>query len=224
MPVNVAEVLSRTARTLSDVDQVRWTAETKLGYFNDGLLEISVQKPSAFSRTIEIALSEGTLQEVPAAYSVLIRAVRNITGTAGATTRSGGRTITPTRADILNDQFPDWHNPANVPFARTVQHVVADEFEPRQFYVFPGNNGSGLIEAIAALIPEPVAANGTADLDRIYANALADYVAYRCYAEDIILNGAAQRAQAHYGLFQAALGIRQSIEGAANVNTTNGGA
>lgn len=224
MPVNVAEVLSRTARTLSDVDQVRWTAATKLDYFNDGLLEISVQKPTAFSRTIEMQLSEGTLQEVPAAYSVLIRAVRNITSAAGAATRAGGRTITPTRSDILNDQFPDWHNPANVPFARTVQHVVADEFEPRQFYVFPGNNGAGLIEVIAAAIPEPVAASGTADLDRIYANALADYVAFRCYAEDIILNGASQRAQAHYALFQSALGVRQDVEGAANVNTTNGGA
>ena len=144
-----------------------------------------------------------------------------MTGSAGATPRTGGRAITPTRRDILNDQFLDWHSAAVVPFTRTVQHVIADEFEPRQFYVFPGNDGTGIIEAIVALIPTPVAANATAPLDRLYANALADYVAYRCYAEDTILNGSVQRAQAHYGLFQQALGIRQDIEGSANVNTTN---
>lgn len=221
MPVNVANVLSRAAKALSDVDEVRWTAAAKLDYFNDGLLEIAVQKPSAFSRTVEIELAAGTLQTVPEAYSGLIRAVRNVTGDVGATPRAGGRAITPTRRDILNDQFLDWHSAAVVPFARTVQHVIADEFEPRQFYVFPGNDGTGIIEAIVALIPDAVAANATAPLDRIYFNALADYVAYRCYAEDTILNGSVQRAQAHYQLFQQALGIRQNIEGAANVNTTN---
>jgi hypothetical protein len=225
MPVNVAEVLSRAAKALSDVDEVRWTAETKLDYFNDGLLEIAVQKPSAFARTVEITLDEGTLQSVPEAYSGLIRAVRNVAGEQGATPRVGGRAITPARRDILNDQFLDWHDPALVPFARIVQHVVADEFEPRQFYVFPGNDGEGIIEAIVAMIPTPIegpiASNTTAPLDRVYFNALADYVTYRCYAEDMILNGAPQRAQAHYGLFQTALGIRLDIEGAANVNTTN---
>lgn len=221
MPVNVADVLSRASKALSDVDEVRWTAATKLDYFNDGLLEIAVQKPSAFSRTVELQLVAGTLQTVPEAYSGLIRAVRNVTGSASATPRAGGRAITPTRRDILNDQFLDWHSAAVVPFSRTVQHVIADEFEPRQYYVFPGNDGTGIIEAIVALIPSPVAANATAPLDRVYSNALADYVAYRCYAEDTILNGSVQRAQAHYGLFQQALGIRQDIEGVANINTTN---
>jgi hypothetical protein len=225
MPVNVASVLSRAAKALSDVDEVRWTGASKLEYFNDGLLEISVQKPSAFSRTIEMQMTTGTLQTVPAAYSGLIRAVRNVAGSAGATPRAGGRSITPTRRDILNDQFLDWHSAATVPFSRIVQHVVADEFEPRQFYVFPGNDGNGIIEAIVALIPDaidaPVTSATEAPLDRTYFNALADYVAYRCYAEDTILNGSVQRAQAHYQLFQQALGIRQDIEGVANVNTTN---
>jgi hypothetical protein len=225
MPVNVADVLSRASKALSDVDEVRWTAASKLEYFNDGLLEIAVQKPSAFSRTVELPLAAGTLQTVPEAYSGLIRAVRNVTGDAGATPRAGGRAITPTRRDILNDQFLDWHSAATIPYARTVQHVIADEFEPRQFYVFPGNDGTGIIEAIVALIPDaiasPITSATTAPLDRVYFNALADYVAYRAYAEDTILNGSVQRAQAHYQLFQQALGIRQGIEGAANVNTTN---
>jgi hypothetical protein len=221
MPVNVADVLSRASKALSDVDEVRWTAAAKLDYFNDGLLEIAVQKPTAFARTVELPLVAGTLQTVPEAYSSLIRAVRNVEGAAGATPRAGGRAITPTRRDILNDQFLDWHSADMVPFARIVQHVVADEFEPRQFYVFPGSDGTGIIEAIVALIPTPVAADSAAPLDRLYANALSDYVAYRCYAEDTILNGSVQRAQAHYQLFQQALGIRQDVEGVANVNTTN---
>lgn len=226
MPVNVQDVLTRASRTLTDVDQVRWTHAVKLTYFNDGLLEIAVQKPSAFARTIEIQLVAGTLQTVPDQYSSLIRVTRNIKGAAGASQRVGGRSVTPARRDIINDQYPDWHDPDNVPFSRNVQHVMADEFEPRQFYVFPGNNGSGLIEAIVGLMPariaSPITAGTTAPLDLIYFNALHDYVVYRCYAEDMILNGAGQRAQAHYGLFQSALGIRQDIEGVANVNTTNG--
>jgi hypothetical protein len=227
MPVNVTEVLTRAAKALSDVDEVRWTADTKLDYFNDGLLEISVQKPTAFSRTVELALAAGTLQTVPDAYSGLLRMVRNVTSAAGATARTGGRSITPTDREILDAQFIDWHDPATIPFSKDVQHVIADEFEPRQFYVFPGNTGSGIVEAIMAQIPDPITGTITAStqapLDRSYANALADYVCYRCYAEDAILSGTTQRAQAHYSLFQSALGIRQDIEGAQNVNTTNQG-
>lgn len=225
MPVSVADALSRASKVLSDVDEVRWTEASKLEYLNDGLLEISVQKPTAFSRTIEISLAVGTLQSVPEAYSGLVRAVRNVVGVADATPRVGGRVITPARRDILNDQFQDWHSADSVPFSRVVQHVVADEFEPRQFYVFPGNDGNGIIEAIATLIPSnitgAITSSTEAPLDRVYFNALVDYIAYRCYAEDMILNGAPQRAQAHYSLFQSALGIRQDIEGVANVNTTN---
>ena len=226
MPVKVADVLSRAAKALSDIDNVRWTNASKLEYFNDGLLEIAVQKPTAFSRTVELELVEGTLQTVPEAYSGLVRVVRNVEGAAGTTPRAGGRVVTPARRDILNDQHLDWHNPVNVPFSRIVQHVCADEFEPRQFYVFPGNDGTGIVEAIVSLIPElieSVGAETTAAIDRTYFNALTDYVAYRAYAEDMILNGAPQRAQAHYQLFQAALGIRQNIEGVANVNTANKG-
>lgn len=215
MPVNVQTVLNRAAKILSDVDGVRWTAATRLDYFNDGLLEIAVQKPSAFARTVELELDAGTLQEVPEEYSALIRVVRNI---------GSGRVVTPARRDILNDQFLDWHNPQVVPFSPIVQHVCADEFEPRRFYVFPGNDGTGKVEAILSLIPEKIAtvdAQTEAGIDQTYANALADYIAFRCYGEDMILNNAPPRAQAHYQLFQAALGIRQNIEGVANVNTAN---
>lgn len=219
MPVNVANVLSRAAKALGDVDGIRWTDAAKLDYFNDGLLEIATQKPTAFSRTVSIALASGTLQAVPAEYSALIRAIRNV---------ASGRVVTPARLDILNDQFLNWHDPTLMPFSDVVQHVAADAFEPRQFYVFPGNDGTGTIEAILGLIPDPIAApvieTTTAPLDNLYANALADYVTYRCYAEDMILNGAPERATAHYRLFQSALGIKQDIEGAANVNTTTSGA
>ena len=215
MPVHVQTVLDRAAKSLSDVDGIRWPAATKLDYFNDGLLEIAVQKPSAFSRTVELELVEGTLQAVPDEYSTLIRVVRNV---------DTGRVVTPARRDVLNDQFLDWHSPEIVPYSPIVQHVCADEFEPRRFYVFPGNDGTGKVEAILALIPEKIEAvtsETEAELDRTYANALANYIAFRCYGEDMILNNAPPRAQAHYELFQAALGIRQNIEGVANVNTAN---
>lgn len=215
MPVHVQTVLDRAAKSLSDVDGIRWPAATKLDYFNDGLLEIAVQKPSAFARTVELELVEGTLQAVPDEYSTLIRVVRNV---------DTGRVVTPARRDVLNDQFLDWHSPEIVPYSPIVQHVCADEFEPRRFYVFPGNDGTGKVEAILALIPEKIEAvtsETEAELDRTYANALANYIAFRCYGEDMILNNAPPRAQAHYELFQAALGIRQNIEGVANVNTAN---
>lgn len=215
MPVHVQTVLDRAAKSLSDVDGIRWPPATKLDYFNDGLLEIAVQKPSAFARTVELELVEGTLQAVPDEYSTLIRVVRNV---------DTGRVVTPARRDVLNDQFLDWHSPEIVPYSPIVQHVCADEFEPRRFYVFPGNDGTGKVEAILALIPEKIEAvtsETEAELDRTYANALANYIAFRCYGEDMILNNAPPRAQAHYELFQAALGIRQNIEGVANVNTAN---
>ncbi|EDM71053.1 hypothetical protein RAZWK3B_16690 [Roseobacter sp. AzwK-3b] len=225
MPVNVADVLSRAAYALSDVDETRWSAQTKLDYFNDGLLEIATQKPSAFSRTAELPLDVGTLQTVPEGYANLIRVVRNLSNAQGATTRVGGRVVTPSSKEVLNDRFINWHDPDVVPYSKIVMHVMADEFEPRKFYVFPGNDGTGLVEAVLAVIPDtvagPITSATTAPIDQTYFNALHNYVCYRCYGEDMILNGAPARAQAHYQMFQGALGIKQMVEGVANVNTTN---
>jgi hypothetical protein len=42
-------------------------------------------------------------------------------------------------------------------------------------------------------------------LPDIYGNVLADYILYRAYTKDSEYAGNAQRAQAHYAAFQAAL-------------------
>lgn len=209
MTFKANEVMSRAATTLQDEDSVRWTAPELLKYLNDGLREIVTLKPNALTKTVELELDEGTLQTLPAQYTVLSRVIRNMTS-AGV----GAGAIRSLDARSIMDSFiPGWQDDNKVPFAKSVVHVIHDMAEPRTFYVAPGNDGTGIIEAVVGAFPNPVTGSGsnvsgytdTVDLPDTYMNPLVDYVLYRAYSKDARLAGSAARAQAHYSVFRAAV-------------------
>ncbi|SDX73928.1 phage adaptor protein [Roseicitreum antarcticum] len=222
MAFQARDVMRRATIMLQDGGGVRWPAPELCDWLDDGAREIALQKPTATASTAVLELVEGTKQSLPEGYHKLLAVVRNV----------AGRVVTPAVREVFDTQIPGWHDTAVLPFSATVMHVVDDMFDQSVFYVVPGNTGTGEVEAIVSRLPEkitrPSGGSSILDLDSytaavavpdIYQNALVDYVCYRAFSKDINVAGAAQRAQAHYQLFQQALGIKSQVEMAQNVDT-----
>lgn len=222
----IRTLLQRVGVLLQDEDAIRWPLPERLDFLNDGQREIVLLKPNALSRTVVLPLVHGTRQGLPATYLDLIGVTRNVTGNPNAPV--GGRVVRTVARDTLDASQPDWHDPDRTAYAASVRNVVYDALDPQTFYVFPGNDGTGQVEAIVSLRPQVIPApenperldSYTAPLgiDDIYANALVDYMVYRAYTKDNGVPGGLERAALAYQQFTAALGARAQAEGAANPN------
>lgn len=202
------DVLERAATTLQDSSHVRWPLTELHRYLNDGLREIVTIKPNALSKTVNLSLAEGTKQSLPTTYTILSRVSRNM-----ASASVGGEAIrTLDSRSIMDSYMPGWQSEAAIPFAKAVVHVIHDIADPKTFYVVPGNNGTGIIEAVVGALPTPSPVPGSpaslasytdnVDMPDIYLNALTDYVLYRAYSKDGRVAGSSARAQAHFQLFR----------------------
>lgn len=208
MTFTTAQVMDRAATTLGDEQAVRWTAQELHRYLNDGLRAIVAMKPNAKTQTVTLELAEGTKQTLPAEYTVLSRVSRNLTDTD----EGAGAIRTLDSRSVVDAMLPGWQDETVIPFARTVKHVIHDMADPDTFYVVPGNDATGRIEAVVGTYPtaSPVPGSnpGTiasyddeVDLPDIYMNALVDYLIHRSYAKDARIAGSAARAAAHYEMF-----------------------
>jgi hypothetical protein len=228
MVISVKDILTRTRIVLQDGASVRWPLPEMTLWVLDGAKEIALFQPSATAVTIKLDMVLGTKQTVPDGYQGIMRAVRNLTedGTVG------GLAIKAVNREVLDQQSENWHDPAVVGFKKTVRHVIMDIQDPMTFYVYPGNDASGMIETTLSAIPvltgtpaDPDALNDyasvTIPLIAVWQSALVDYVLYRSYSKDTQFQGAEQRASAHYNQFRGAIDARAAALGSANVNTTN---
>lgn len=226
-------ILKRASITLQDDGNVRWPLPELLLYLNDAVAELAIHKPNAITQTIELALAEGTVQTLDDTHVSLVRAVRNLaTLAASPSGRTGGRAITVTRRSTLDSVMPSWQDPAVLPYAATVDHVVQDMADPRTFYVVPGNDGTGVMEAVVAVLPADIAeplnplqidsytALELTGVPNVFRNALTDYVLFRAYSKDSADQSAASRASAHYNMFANAIGLKTKNDATANLKTT----
>lgn len=223
------EIMQRAGVLLNDTDHIRWPLTQLCDWINEACRAIVLAKPSASSKTIVLTLVKGTYQTVPQAGTptplMLVSVIRNM---LHETDRSkGGRAITITNRAMLDAQMPDWHNERSVRFKKEVRHYVYDEATPLEFYVYPGNDGTGLVEAAISTLPVKLTASGADDAIGSYAAVLGlpepysvpilDYVLYRAFAVDDI-DGAIARSVSHYQQFAAAVGLKIQIEKATTPN------
>lgn len=225
------DVLNRAAITLQDQGFTRWPLPELLLYLNDAVRELANYKPNSITDTIEVSLSEGTKQTIPAGAVSLIRMPRNLdTVDADPGGRSGGKAITAISRTTLDVVMPGWSDPDVLPYNAVVQHVVQDVADPRTYYVVPGNDGTGVVEAVVSVLPADIAEpaspfdiasyTATVEVPEIFRNALTDYVISRAYAKDSSDPSDANKAQAHYQMFANAIGLKTQADMSANVKTT----
>lgn len=230
MAFSASEPIRQAGVILNDEDGARWPFQERLGWINGALADVIALKPSALGQSRPVSLGQGTRQAIPADASSLLRVSRNITiGVSGA--RIGGRVVEAVNRADMDAAMPDWHDPSIHPSAAIVQHVIADPEEPRAFYVYPPNNGAGMVEALVA-IPHPLlvlpsAPTALTSYDGIVINladeykpAILDYLLSRCFQKEAEFAGSAARAQAHYLAFANSLGVKLANEKAYHVTRT----
>jgi hypothetical protein len=216
-----SKVITDASVILIDTELVRWPARELAGWLDHGVLSIITVKPSASSETIALSLARGTKQALPADQRIrqLLDLTRNLGGSNGA----AGRAIRSVSRAELDGNQPNWHDPRYVPFKKEVRQFVFDEALPREFYVVPGNDGTGSVEAAVATLPERVVDRVTANVDLAesyaievgigdeYEPALLDYVLYRAFSKEDPA-AAPARAVTHYQAFATAIGLQSQVE------------
>lgn len=234
--MKASELMMRASLILQDEDYTRWTMTELARWVTDALREVALYVPTATARNIVIPLVEGTRQTLPKDCAQLLRVVRNVD--MEGDNRVGKGVITIVDRRLLDSQNPNWHDGQYQRFKPYARHFVFDETDPLTFYVWPGNDGTGNIEAVVSVIPKAVVADEgkdpesldsygmTIDILDIYANLMLDYTLYRAYCKDSQNAGAAQRAALYYQQFTSALGIKSNSEmmNSPNFKATGGNA
>jgi hypothetical protein len=246
--------MTRAAVLLNDTDFVRWPCAELCEWINEATRAIVLAKPSASSKTLIVKLAAGTRQTLnpyglnPAstgtftggAYPLtLLNVLRNVTvaldSNGVVTTTAGGRMIKAVDRALLDAQDPNWHNKAILQQKREVRNFTFNETVPLEFFVYPGNDGTGYVEVEAGVLPQPIKAilpvpnpqgykltqpqsfNQQIGLPEPYSVPILDYVLYRCQMKDDI-DGASGRAAVHYQQFATAIGMKVQVEQAHSPN------
>ncbi|HEV8034386.1 DUF6682 family protein [Yoonia sp.] len=224
MAFTAASVMLSVQTVLNDATAVRWTAVELHTWLNDALREIAVLKPNAVAKTVELDLQQGAYQTLPEGHFALFRLTRNLaTNAESATGRGGGRVITKVEREVMDMQISGWMDNAVMPYTKNVVHFIDDISDMAAYYVVPGNDGTGVVEAICAVMPTLVPAPETdtlmvssytseVDISDIYRNAIIDYMLYRAFSKDASIAGIAQRAGVHYSQFANSLGLKFAAE------------
>lgn len=226
MALTAASIMTLVGRNLSDEDAVRWTLPELCGWINEAVKAIILAKPSACASQIALSLQAGTLQAIGTGNLALLRLVRNLT--SAGPPRVGGRIITPTSRETLDAQEPYWHDPSKVRYRKEARQFVYDEENPLNFYVYPGNDGTGLVEALVSKLPTAIAASGDpallasyeqdVGLQELYQPPILDYVLFRALSKDDTVANATG-ATMHYQAFATAIGLKIQVEGSNSPNS-----
>ena len=220
MAVTVQSVIDRVQSVLQDTTGVRWPVVSELVlWVNDAQREIALLKPDASAVNTTVTLVTGTKQEIPSASNRLLKVVRNMSAASGGT---GARAIRLVDLSVLDAQSPNWHDPSvtgDAAHTNVVKHYAYDDFNPRNFYVYPGVSGDAYVELVYSANPTTVALADNLSIPDIFANAIMNYVLYMAYMKDAESAGNQQRAGSHFQLFTASVTGTGQIAAVINPNT-----
>lgn len=206
----VSEVIWRARQLIHDTAGARWVDAEMLKWFNDGMAEMVLLKPSCNTKRVTLTLVAGTVQQLPAGAVQLIRITHNT---------SGGAPVRPIDQDRLDAAAPGWRAMAATV---VVDHYMYDPSVPTEYQVYPPNTGAGSLQAAVGMEFTRVDAIGTPIPPQdIYIPALTDYLLYRAYSKHSKFAGNEQRALAAYTRFAQALGVKLTQEQALDPNKTN---
>jgi hypothetical protein len=188
--MKVKELLGRVTATLQDPEYVRWKKPELIEWFSEAQIAIA-KTPGAYSKRAVVHLKEGTVQSLPADAWELLSITRNID--------EDGVPLTPVRLttrSLLDAYFPQWHMIAEKPL---VENYIYDDRFPKEFSIYPPNDGTGAVEVVYAGIPaELTDEEDELVLDDSYAQALVNYALYRATSKESDYAPGAQNASAWY--------------------------
>jgi len=207
MAVAVSTIINNAKILLHDEDDDnrRWPDTELVSWISAGQREAVIHKPDVYMVTAAVQLSAGSKQTIPTGGVQLVDVYRNM-GTTGTT---AGNAIVPVDRKTLDRFIPGWHAATA---AAAVRNIVFDGQNPKVFFVYPPNTGTGYVELAYSLSPANVSLGGNIVLDDIWESALTDYVVYRALMKDSDSGESEARAVAFYRNFLIALGAKDKAE------------
>lgn len=191
------EIMERAAKTLQDPGYVRWTQPEMLDWISEAQVAIA-RNPGAYSKTKVIQLSEGTRQELPDDAWGLVTVVCNVD--------EDGTPLLPVRLvtrSLLDTVVPRWHLMAERP---EVENYTYDDRFPKQFYVYPPNDGEGHVEVVYMGIPKDVESpDQELELDDTFVPALINYVLFRATSKESDYSAGVNSAQQYFSAYSSEL-------------------
>jgi hypothetical protein len=208
--LSTASVIYKVQTVLQDLTGVRWSDVELLGWLNDGQRTVVMYKPNAYVRNVSVLMTQGTKQSLPADGVQLVNIPRNM----GANGTTPGRVVRIVQQEMLDARLPNWHGAAT---ESEVQHYVYSVLDPKTFYVYPPNTGTGYVEIAYGAEPPDATLGGAITLDNIYQTMLLDYMLYRAFSKDTEFADQS-RSTVYYNAFLASLTGKARVEVGANPN------
>lgn len=206
MNTDAKTILDKAGILLDDVDATRWPTAERLGWLNDGELELVILAPLANVKNTPVQLVQGVKQTLPADAVSLLDIPYNMG--SGSTL---GTLINRVAKEVMQKRLPAWTTTtANA----VVKHYIYSPNEPLNFYVYPPQTSSpAYVQLVYSAIPATIAnanAGTKITVADYYANALLDYVLYRALSKDSAYGNQDAKAQAHYQNFVKLLSVELS--------------
>ncbi|WP_145517451.1 DUF6682 family protein [Yersinia mollaretii] len=200
--ITVTEIIGRVNTQLKDTAWLRWPLAELCDYYHDAVRAIILVRPDAGAKTEVMTTTVGTQQSLPEGAICLIEIIRVV----------GGRALRPVPREVLDHQYPDWHQ-----MTGAVECYTYNALTPKVYYLFPGPSQPMAIEAVVVRVPAAVAIRDLTDktpvpMDERYVNPLVDWMLYRCFSKDGDAGANLNLALQHYQAFSDQLGIKQHAE------------
>lgn len=144
-------IIARVSATLVDEAHDRWSEAELLGYVSDAQKELTLLKPSAYTKVVSHRLAEGARQTIPADGTNLID-IKHNKGTSGT---DSGASVREIDRSVLESWLPDWR--AATPDTNA-QYFIYDDRTPTEFEVYPPQPAvTGYVELAYCAVPPDLA-------------------------------------------------------------------
>ncbi|EJX0511374.1 hypothetical protein ODC80_004682 [Salmonella enterica] len=198
----VAEIIGRVSTQLLDTLMLRWPLAELCDYYNDAVRAVILARPDAGASAETLKCVPGSRQTLPTGVLRIIDVIRLTDGNA----------LLPVPRNVLDHDYPDWHNVSGVP-----ERYVYSEITPRVFYLFPAPDERVSIDAVVCRIPDVVTITSLEDkaeirIDEAWVNPLVDWMLFRAFSKDVAGGANTGQAMQHYQAFADQLGIKQNTD------------
>ena len=209
------ELITRVAKALQDPEYTRWTMKEMLEWLSEAQIAVA-RTPGAYPVVKHAPLKKGTRQILPEDAWSLLTITRNFD--------EEGTPLYPVRIVprvLLDACEPDWHRQAETPI---VENYIYDDRTPKEVYVYPPNDGTGIVELIYCGIPAPIESMETElVVDDTYIPPLVDYLLYRANAKETDYASGVQSAAAFFSAYQQELSAAVTARGVITPNAALAG-
>jgi hypothetical protein len=184
---------------------IRWTVEEILMWITDAQRATTLLRPNSNNVVAPVKLTSGIRQKLPTSGWLLLTANANMDAAGNY-----GRAVTLTSMDQMNRMFPNWRADPKGPVAYNYIYDLTDQ---KAFYVWPPNDGTGIVECNYAATPvEQTDMSQPIQLDDIFVPPLVDYCAMRASVKDAEFGPGLQYAAHFQQLFTMQLGGKDAGE------------